>query len=93
MKAPEKYHQQIDDLFDEAYSEGMSDGKEDGYDDGYAFGSRDAREARQLAEDARKEAVDATDMLAKLTDALGWDRLDLAKFRETGIMPPGKAGK
>jgi hypothetical protein len=61
-------------------TEATSEAHDDGYDDGYEAGSRDAKKAREDAEAARKEAVAAKDLLARLADALGWDRWDVDKF-------------
>lgn len=68
--------------------EATSEAHDDGYDDGYAAGSRDAKKAIESSEAARKEAVAAKDLLARLTDALGWDRWDVDKFERFGTFPP-----
>jgi hypothetical protein len=90
MKAPKEVHEKIDSMFDEAYTAGLSDGKDDGWDDGYSAGSKDADKAKASAESYRASQVAAEDLLSKLTDALGWDRFDVARYRETGIMPATK---
>ena len=89
LDAEDRIKVKLEELWADAYSDGQDDGRDDGYQDG----SRDAADAKKAQVKAEADKATAERFVDLICDQFGWDRLDKAKFLETGIVPPVREAK